>query len=202
MGDVEVTKQAYAKIFQNYASRNSDLNEVVRRMLDWFISLLSGEKVLDVGCANGRESKYLFEHSLDVTGCDISEEFIQLAREKCPGCEFVVSDMRKLGKGEKYDGLWVSASFLHVPKSDARATLEGFFELLNPGGVMYVSVMKGDFDGLRPNVALNWPERHFSDYGENEIEGLLEGAGFTVIENESVKTEWGSTFLHLFCKKS
>src|SRR3990172_7941239 len=126
-------------------------------MLVWFISFVFGEKVLDGGCATGGESKYLFEHSLDVTGCDISEEFIQLARENCPGCEFVVSDMRMLGKGEKYDGLWVSASFLHVPKSDARATLEGFFELLNPGGVMYVSVMKGDFDGLGPNVALNWP---------------------------------------------
>ena len=110
--------------------------------MDQFVSLLSGKKVLDVGCASGRESKYLFDKYLSVTGCDIAEEFIKLSNINCPGGKFFVSDMRKLDSSkETFDGMWVSASFLHIPKIDAEHTLKGFNKLLNENGILYLSVM-------------------------------------------------------------
>lgn len=104
--NVDITKQTYKKIFTSYAGNNSSLPGIVREMLDKFISLVPGKRVLDIGCANGRESKYLYEHSLDVTGCDITEEFMDIAKQNCPNCSFFVADMRNLDLPENsFDGL-------------------------------------------------------------------------------------------------
>jgi hypothetical protein len=109
--------------------------------------------------------------------------------------------MRNLPIDITYDGLWVCSSFLHIPKEDAERTLENFSKVLNRNGVLYLSVMEGDFDGLRKNGTMNWPERHFSDYSKQELEKLFQKTRFRVLKLVKIKTSWGPTFLHFFCKK-
>ncbi len=201
--NVEVTKITYQKIYKDYSSSNKGLPDKVKEMLDRFLSLLlTGKTVLDVGCAHGRESKYLFSKGCRVTGIDISDDFIRIANQNCPECNFIVMDMRRLDFGSKlFDGIWCQASFLHVPKSDAAKTLRQFNKVLKENGLLYLSVMQGSFNGLRPNKQLNWPERHFSDYQPHEMEKLIKDAGFTDISCDSNQTSWGPVFLHFFCRK-
>jgi 2-polyprenyl-3-methyl-5-hydroxy-6-metoxy-1,4-benzoquinol methylase len=199
---IKKTKQTYSLIYQDYALRNTVINKYVKAKLDRFITFLAGKDVLDIGCAAGLATNYLYDKGLNATGCDLSEEFIKLAKENYPECSFFVSDMRKIAsRDELYDGLWVSASFLHIPKKDAKITLEGFYKILKKSGVMYISVMKGEYDGLRSNPKTNWPERHFSDYSIDEFATLLRETHFSVINYSSKKTSWGPTFLHFIAKK-
>jgi trans-aconitate methyltransferase len=203
--NVATTRQTYNHIHEQYASSNPALHDDVQKSLDRFISYLSGKNVLDVGCASGYESKYLHDHGLNVTGCDISSEFVHAAQERCPDCTFFEADMRhlqdKVTPGT-LDGIWANASFLHIPKKDAFPTLQGFHDLLDDNGILYVSVMRGDFDDLRANKDMHWPDRHFSDYQEDELEDILEHVGLNVFSKNANTTSWGPTFLIYFCKKS
>ncbi|HEY2003702.1 MAG TPA: class I SAM-dependent methyltransferase [Candidatus Saccharimonadia bacterium] len=197
------TQKTYSQIHAEYADQNTKLRSEIQQLLDRFIEIMPGKDVLDIGCATGRESKYLLDHGFNVTGTDITEEFIEVARRACPSGKFFVADMRNLDlPDESFDGLWVNASFLHIPKADADTTLEGFHRVLRAGGVAFISVMKGDFDDLRPNVSNNWPDRHFSDYQEDELELKLNKSGFTPIEFSAEETSWGPTFLRYFVKKT
>jgi len=50
-----------------------------------FCSLLKkGDKVLDVGCGSGLKSKYLYSKGFDVTGIDLSDKLIDIARRESP----------------------------------------------------------------------------------------------------------------------
>ncbi len=197
---IQQTKEAYQHIAQSYAHRNTTPNENVTRMLDRFIELLQGKDVIDIGCAEGRETKYLTDHGFNVTGCDFSEDFITMARTKCPNNTFVVADMRHLPENiGVFDGIWASASFLHIPKSEALSTLQGFRKILKTHGLLYVSVLEGNSDSLRPNLEMGWPERHFSDYQEEELSSILERAGFSTIAMEKTTRKNKRAFLNYFC---
>ncbi len=199
--NVAQTRRSYEQIYTQYAENNK-MNEVIQANLDKFIAHLKGQRVLDVGCAQGRESLYLREKGLEVSGCDLTPEFIELAKKNCPKGEFRVADMRDLPYDpNQFDGVWASASYLHVPKSDGLRTLQGFNTVLGSQGLLYLSVMEGEHDALRENKQMNWPARHFADYKLDELTNLLNRSGFRVIENNSVQTSWGPTFLHMFARK-
>lgn len=158
--------------------------------------------MLDIGCAGGRETAYLAEKGLDAKGCDISKSFVELARTAHPTCNFFVADMRQLDEHTKYDGIWCNAAFLHVPKTDALDTLRGFQRVLNENGVLYISVMQGEFEGMRENKKMKWPERHFSEYLQEELDGIAYRAGFRKLSDSSNNTDWGPVFLHSFYIKA
>jgi SAM-dependent methyltransferase len=202
---VTITKKAYSKIHQEYADNAPSTNPAIHPRIDEFIKYLptnSRSKVLDLGCAAGRETDYLARHNLEVTGCDISPEFIKLAKSNYPDYDFTIADMRQLPfDNNSYDAIWASASFLHIPKKDAERTIREFNRILRPGGIIYLSVMEGDFDGLRENKQMGWPARHFSDYKATELESLLTDKAMKVLSHSSNKTGWGPTFLHYYFKK-
>lgn len=200
--EVEKTKKTYSQIFNNYAKNNLAPKPYVQKVLDNFINIIPGKKVLDAGCAHGSESKYFASRGFEVTGIDISPEFIELAKSNCPNCTFIVADMRHpSARLKNFDAIWANASFLHIPKENGLTTLEGFNKILKSGGVLYVSVMEGNFNSSRENKQMNWPARHFSDYSQEELENLINKSGFKVLTSGKDKTDWGPTFLNYFCKK-
>ena len=194
------TIQTYSQIYQAYADRNT-LNENIKPLLNKFIKLLKGKKIIDVGCANGRDSCYFYSQGYNVTGIDLSPEFIKLAEESCPKVKFKLMDMRALKfKPNSFDGMWACASFLHIPKKEALQTLIGFRKVIKTSGVLFLSVMEGDFEGYRKHDQLKWGDRYFSHYKTIELEKLFVDAGFDVIELIKTPTSWGPVFLNYYCK--
>lgn len=68
---------------------------------------------------------------------------------------------------DEFDGIWASASLLHVPMDKLPSILMKMKDALKSGGVMYASFKYGDGTKLRG-------ERKFSDFNEKSIIPLFE----------------------------
>jgi len=63
------TIQTYEKTAKEFFKIHKDIS-VVKKHMNFFIKNLKGPKILDIGCAFGRDAKYFSKHGLDVTGID------------------------------------------------------------------------------------------------------------------------------------
>ncbi len=137
------TVKTYERIARKYHSIHKNPQEIAW-LLDRFLKMVKGKKVLDIGCGNGRDTKYMSEKGFDVTGIDLSSNMLKIAEKFAPKAKFYRMDMRKIGfKDKSFDGLWALSSFMHIPKSQAYQTLEEFRRVLKDDGIMLVSVPEG-----------------------------------------------------------
>ena len=68
------------------------------------LRLAPGTRILDVGCGPGRHAKALARRGMVVHGVDISERFIELARQDAPdGATFERADARTLAFDSEFD---------------------------------------------------------------------------------------------------
>ena len=63
----------------------------------------TGRRVLDLGCGTGRAITALRDLGYDVTGCDLSPAMVTVARDRHPGVEIHVADMRSLPPLGRFD---------------------------------------------------------------------------------------------------
>ena len=77
----------------------------------------------------------------------------------------------------EFDGIWASATLLHVPMTELPKIMQKMNTALKDGGIMYASFKYGDGTKIRG-------ERRFSDFNEKSIVPLFENAGFTILDNE------------------
>jgi SAM-dependent methyltransferase len=81
-----------------------------------------GMSVLEVGCSSGFYSEVFDIAGLDVsyTGCDYSDAFIGLARQKYPALRFDVEDATGLKYGDNsFDIVISGCCLLHIPEYEA-----------------------------------------------------------------------------------
>lgn len=99
-------------------------------------------RVLDVACGIGRHAGPLTIAGYRVTGLDVSEEALALARERVPDATFVLCDMRELDRlGGEFDVvacLWQSWGGF-TPEQN-RAVLESMSRRLRSGGRVLLDV--------------------------------------------------------------
>jgi len=85
-------------------------------------------KVLDLACGTGRHSCILNRMGYKVTGIDISEEMLKVARKKCPEVNFKKMDFFKLKfPKNKFDAsiiMWSTISYIKSQK-DFRKFIKG-----------------------------------------------------------------------------
>lgn len=102
--------------------------------------------VLDAGCGPGHDLDALMAGGLRAFGLDASIGMARRAGSK--GHLVLAADLRRppIGFGV-LDGLWSSASLLHVPRPDVAPTLVAWQRLLRPGGVLGLITSLGDDEG-------------------------------------------------------
>lgn len=145
----------------------------------------------DIGCGPGRDSLLLAQLGLNVLATDISEAMLDEARqctEHQSGAEritFRCMDMRQLDIPDgACSGLWVSASFLHIPKKENLAVLRELVRALAPGAPVMLLVKEcdaGEAERYEPHPQTG-QLRFFARYAGAELWELLERAGLQVIE--------------------
>lgn len=146
-----------------------------------FTALLqNGDYILDAGCGSGRDSKFFLEQGFNVQAIDASVEMCQLAAEYT-GIPVKCMRFDEMEFDSQFDGIWASASLLHIEKSSLPDILYKFNRALKQGGIMYASFKYGDKEEERLG-------RFFSDYHIEELEGIFLKDGLFELE-ESFETE-------------
>ncbi len=120
---------------------------------------VSGKRVLDAGCGEGRFARMLAERGAEVTALDFSSRMIDIAgrleAEKPLGIKYLVADMTDLSRfaGEAFDLVVSYLSIIDVPDYE-RALLE-IARVLRPGGELHLSLVHPCF--MTPDAA--WEPR-------------------------------------------
>ena len=93
------TARYYDKIysFKDYQAEAQRLIAIIRDNLR-----SEGNRLLDVACGTGRHIEYLKEYFV-IEGLDISQELLEIARQRNPKVLFHPADMTDFDLGRKYD---------------------------------------------------------------------------------------------------
>jgi ubiquinone/menaquinone biosynthesis C-methylase UbiE len=201
---VAKTIKTYEEFAEDYYKTHFDINEI-KNIADFFIQNLKGEKVLDIGCGPGRDAKYFSEHNLEVTGIDLTSNFVKMASQNVPNAKFMQMDMRNLDFPENsFDGIWTCASFYHVPQKDAKNTLLGFRKVLNPSGLLFISIKAGTGEKFIQKQEDKGQTKFYAFYSEEEFKDLIESCNFKIlkviikkakdIDNIRIENTWINVF--------
>jgi SAM-dependent methyltransferase len=115
------------------------------------LGLEPGMRLLDVGCGPGRHALALARRGLDVTGVDLSPEFVELARaaadEEGLSARFVVADVRELAYDSAFDAAicLCQGGFGLLGGRDEPAVLARIVAAVRPGGGIAVSAFSAYF---------------------------------------------------------
>lgn len=198
---VKKTIETYDKIAEHYAKKYSNL-ERVKYLANRFMYCLNGNKILDIGCGHGRDVKYFSDIGFKVVGIDLSSNLLKIAKQNAPNAKILKMDMRKLGFHDEYfDGAWAAASFLHIPKKEAKEVLNEFNRVIKKDGVLFIAVKEGEGEKIVEERKNNQVySRFFAFYEQKEFQNLVEASGFKIF-NAIVKKTDVDIWISLFARK-
>ncbi len=95
-----------------------------------FAGNVAGLTVLDAGCGTGYLSRKLHKKQAKVIGIDISEEMIEISRNKSPQIDYRVDSCSELKTIESDSIDLVIANYVIMDTPNLEATIEHFFRVL------------------------------------------------------------------------
>jgi len=171
--------------------------------------MVPGERVLDLGCGNGRFSTLVAAE--DYVGADISQELIRQAQAAHPDKRFVLVEPLNLPfEDALFDKVFCLAVIHHVPSENLRLRFLGEIRrILKPGGELILTawyllhkpnvraalvktavarlVGLGDLDPGDSFIPFKDPggvvlaDRYVHAFSLRELEALVEAAGFEML---------------------
>lgn len=186
-GVVRETARSYDRIVASYEAQVQQPAPERTAFRDRFVDGLPHRAtVVDAGCGPGHDVAHFSGCGLRVLGVDRSSGMARRVHER--GEAVVVGDLRRPPvRLRSLDGLWSSASLLHVPREQVRPTLIAWHRLLRPGGVLALSTSLGADEGWEAvpyapaaghgDVELR---RWFVHHTREHLLRLLDDAGFVV----------------------
>lgn len=175
------TIAAYDQIADEYREQWRD-RRVVERPLTLLATLLpAGGLVLDLGCGPGFDGATLRAHGLRVIGVDLSWAMVQTGRTYYPGT-YVQADMRRLPLAAgSVDGIWASASLLHLARPLLLPVLREGRRVLAGEGLFYLSLKEGRGEGWQADACGREAPRFFTYWEAGALDGALRAAGLATV---------------------
>jgi len=93
-----------------------------------------GKKVLDYGCGNGVHSSWLADYAKELTGIDLSEKSLQIAKERTANAKFMKMDAENLNfPDNSFDVVFDGGTFSSL---DIEKAFSEIARVLKPDGVL------------------------------------------------------------------
>jgi SAM-dependent methyltransferase len=206
--------QVYSKNFMTMWYPNEDIIRFCARLIqkqlthDKFDVKRKVERVLDLGCGNGRHAMYFARQGLKAAGIDVSEQAIEWAKDWAKRehleIDFRVGDIADLPFADNSFDVVVSHGVLdHVHYETARKAAEEVRRVLTPQGLFYCDLRStedfeygdGEQAGKNTFVVSEGYERglvqHF--FSRAETEELFDGL-FRILYSEITENRLGPDF--------
>ncbi|WP_347312405.1 class I SAM-dependent DNA methyltransferase [Defluviimonas sp. SAOS-178_SWC] len=145
------------------------------RHLRAFVEALpQGAHVLDLGCGPANASAFLRAAGMVPDPVDASPAMVALANQR-HGVGARLGTFDDIDAVGAYDGVWANFSLLHAARADLPRHLAALHRALKAGGLFHIGMKTGTGE------ARDALDRFYTYVGREELLGLLEAAGFTVI---------------------
>jgi len=194
----EVEIQKFAELAHKWWDKNSEfkpLHAINPLRLDWINSLvnLKNKRVLDVGCGGGILSESMFFKGADVTGIDLGEKALNVAKlhqlESGAKVNYQYISVEELAKQQagSFDVVTCMEMLEHVP--DPASIVKACSALVKPGGTVFFSTINRNpksylFAVIGAEYILNLLPKGTHDYGKfikpSELSHWAREAGLTV----------------------
>jgi ubiquinone/menaquinone biosynthesis C-methylase UbiE len=205
------TKEDYNLIAEDFSSTREFIWEEINFLFNDYLS--SGDKVLDLGCGNGRYFPIFKEKGTECFGVDNSEKLIDIAKKKYSGGKFKIGDALNIPfPDDNFDKVYSIAVLHHIPSKELRiSALKEAKRVLKPGGFLILTVWR--FHKLEARFLLfkysvlrlfgiskmdyrdilePWADktnRYYHYFSKRELESLAEEAGFKIKKSGLVKNK-------------
>ena len=180
------TIEYYDQNAEDWSERHSG-GEMFDPEMELMFGLLTAGKILEIGTGSGEDADKLITHygSENYVGVDASKGLLKIAQKRNPKANFINLSIYDLGKlDHKFDGFWVSAMLIHVPKNKLQAAFENLKNVLNDRAIGFISIMEGTAD-----MEESRPGRHYTLWMPNEFEKELKDAKFEIIKSRRIETK-------------
>lgn len=190
----------YDRNTQSYFESNQNLADFIDEFLE-YLEKVRGKAVLDLGSGPGVNAAYMQSRNFQVVGIDLSEKMVEYARSKYPNIEFRLGDMMKLPfPASSFEGILASYSLIHLTKDAVASVVPRLYEILRPGGIIYLSVQYGDsIQGFFSHPLIPKDKVFLNIFAKEEIFDLLSKYGFEIVsQHEKLPHENVFNFAKLF----
>ncbi|WP_244928672.1 methyltransferase domain-containing protein [Nocardioides sp. W7] len=200
------TVAAYDDFASAYREGRAGLPDPDAHLRDRFAAALApGARVLEIGSGPGRDARALEDAGLSVRRTDVSERFVELLRAEGHEADVLdplgddLDDPRR--PGTPYDGVWASASLLHVARADLPEVLRRLAAATRTGGVLHLDVKEGEGEAWSTHGSVAAPRR-FTYWSREALDAVAAGAGWRVEEwGEGVGSR-GERWIDLLARRS
>ncbi len=139
---------------QTYATHG----RVNPRLATFLSKVRRGGRILELGSGSGRDANAMLDAGFTVDATDGSRELAQIATQTL-GQTVRVMRFEDLHAVDAYDGIYASASLLHVPLADLTTIIGAVHQALVPGGIAWASFKSGEGEGMdRLGRYYNYPD--------------------------------------------
>ena len=183
----------YAAVAERYldAVEATEHDPRLRFLGDLALRLHEGAEVLDLGCGAGRPNAALLARRFRVTGVDVSERQLELARAAAPTATFLRADIADVEFPDgSFDAAVALYSIAHLPRERHGPLYARIAAWLRPGGLLLAALACGDQPGVIEEDWLGAP-MYFSSFDAATNRRLIEAAGFRVLHDELVTMREG-----------
>lgn len=209
---IEINRTAYDSLAGEYRARREPDRQKDFFLVRPFVRLLhqrfgaSHIRVLDVGCGNGLNLSMFVDEGMEVTGIDISEKMLWVARETCPTATLIHGDfLAHPFPPESFHGVFAKASIHLFPMSDALRLLAKIHAALVPEGVFYVTttIDSSPAEGLRKKADYEGGIlRYRRTWSEDELSRAVVDVGFQILETGfNQESERGKKWFNIWAQK-
>jgi ubiquinone/menaquinone biosynthesis C-methylase UbiE len=139
---------------------------------------VKGKQVLDLGCGTGKNTSLIKDMGADVSGIDISDKMVEVAKREFRDIDFRVGTALKLPHGNaEFDAVVAFLVMGHI--KDWKKAFAEVFRVLKPGGIFVFSMNNLLWDVAERYKEDEWSIRVFkrSYFEEGEMKAEWRGFG-------------------------
>lgn len=192
----------YQLIAQDYSDSRQTL---LPEFHDFLTRVNPGDRVLDIGCGNGRLTKIFDGVKVDYTGLDVSTRLLEQGRRLFPQFHFAEGSIINIPFPQQtFDCVFCNAVLHQIPSPELRRlAVSNTHSVLKPGGWLFISVWNlwkrshvgrirrnnlRHFFGLTPydrnDLTVPWRrsgvEQYYHAFTERELTRILRRNGFRI----------------------